>query len=149
MNFFPEIEVTAHQADVIARGLFAVARAEEGIHPREAALITSFYAETSGGLPSDLVALERAPDIQPEALATALAGPTARLFLKTCILLAWVDGNLAPSERDVIDGFARALGVGADELSQIEVNVKEYLLAHLSRLANVDAAAQVAKKLGI
>src|SRR5690606_26804467 len=45
MDFFPELFIDEAQAEVIARGLFAVARAEGGVHEREAAMVKSFFGE--------------------------------------------------------------------------------------------------------
>lgn len=157
MEFFPEMHITQGQAETIARGMMAVARAEGGVHPHEWALIKSFYDEAAhvgqAGSANHLAALENAPDIDPAALATGLApdgkgGALAELFLKTTILLAYADGSFAQGERILIERYAKALGTSAADLARLEQSVKEYLLGHVSRLANVDAARKVARKLG-
>jgi tellurite resistance protein len=146
MDFFRDLHLTSGQAEVIARGLYAVARAEGGVKPAEASLIKSFYSEVSGG--GNLSGLASAPEPSPEALATALGdGPVALLFLKTCLLLSYADGEYHPKERAAVDGFAKALGVSAGQMGELEHSVKEYLLASLAHLDNVEATALVAKKL--
>jgi len=42
MEFFPEIDVSANEAEAIARGLYAVALVD-GLHERELALLVDFY----------------------------------------------------------------------------------------------------------
>jgi tellurite resistance protein len=149
MQFFPEVEISEHQAEAIARGMVAVARAEGGVHEQEMALIKSFWADAGGASSHQLSALMNAPDIEPNVLATAISGALAPLFLKTALLLAYADGNYAPEERTLIERYATALGVARDELGRLEHGVKEYLLGHLAHLANVESAAQVGRKLKI
>jgi tellurite resistance protein len=150
MEFFPEIELTAGQAEVIARGMYAVARAEGGVHVREAELIKSFYGDVTDGSARSLSTLEQLGDIEPEMVATALTtAPLAQLFLKSCVLLSWADGQAGPQERVLIEKFAKALKVSPEQLAELDQSVKEYLLGHLSHLANVDATVEVAKKLKV
>jgi tellurite resistance protein len=148
MEFFPEVVVTQAQAEVIARGMMAVARADGGVHERELGLVKGFLSDVAGSGAAALSAVENAPDVTPDVVATALsAKELALLFLKSCLLVAYADGEYAPAERDVIDGYAKALGVDAKVLGQLDHSVKEFLLGHLAKLANVDAAVRVAKKL--
>ena len=148
-NFFPEVEISAEQAEVMARGLFAVARAEGGIHEREKTLLMSFYADVAADASSrSLSALEHAPDVSPSEIASALTSQShALLFLKTCILMAWADNSYGGKERDVIEGFAKALGVGEAHMKGLEADVKSFLLGSLVRLANTEAVAVVAREL--
>ncbi|MBI4510238.1 MAG: TerB family tellurite resistance protein [Deltaproteobacteria bacterium] len=149
MDLFPEIEIQKDQAEAIARGLYAVARADGSIHEREAALISEFFSSTVERA-SDLGALERAPAIEPATLALLLPSPELRrLFIKTAFLLAYVDNAYGGGEAGVIGEFAKALAIGEAELSRMEVQVKEYLLSQLSHLSNIEAAAQVAKEIKV
>jgi tellurite resistance protein len=146
-EFFPEIEIRADQAEAIARGLFAIAKADGKIHDREAAIIAEFYCSTTD-LAADLGALERAPAIEPPTLALML--PTAelrRIFVKTAILLSYADGNYGQGESKLIGEYAKALDIGDKDLVLLETQVKEYLLAQLTHLSNVEGAAAVAKEL--
>jgi tellurite resistance protein len=148
MEFFQETEITAGQAEVIARGMLAVAKAEGGVRRAELELVKSFYSEVAGAGARHVAALENAPDLTPETAATALSTtPLAHVFLKSCILAGYADGNYTPEERAVVDRFAQALRVDADALGTLEHSVKEYLLSQLAGLSNVDAAVAVAKKL--
>lgn len=145
MNFFNEISLDSFQSEAIARGLFAVARAD-GMHEREAALVAAFYAE-AGGSASSLAELERREPITAAELQAALSDPPARrLFLKTAALLTLADGSVSAPEKAILSQYAAALDLTA-ELPAIEEQVKDYLLSHLSHVQNVQAVAEVAKKL--
>jgi len=107
MDFFQETEITANQAEVIARGMLAIARAEGGVRDAEMALIRSFYSDVTGGDARQLAALHTAPDLSPETAATALTSDVlARLFLKSCILAGYADGTYAPQERAEVERYA-------------------------------------------
>ena len=69
------------------------------------------------------------------------------LFLKTALLVAYTDSVLGDGEAAIINEYASALGIATSDLKVMETQVKEYLLSHLSHLANVDAAAEIARKL--
>ena len=148
MNFADETMLSTTQAEAIARGLYAVA-ASDGVHEREAALVASFLADAGQG-PTALAQLARNPKITGPELSAALGSDEVRnVFLKTALLLAWADGVVSPQERAVLMEYSKALGISAVAVEQLEASVKEYLLSHLSHLANTDAAAAVAKKLSI
>jgi len=150
MEFFPEIAITEGEAELIAHGLLAVARADGELHDRELALVASFYGEVVGGSGSNLAALANESDIEPDVLAAGLRREqVAMLFVKTSILLAYADGQYGEREKAKITGFARALEIGDAALTELEQSVKEYLLGHLSGLKNREAAVEVAKKLGV
>lgn len=146
-EFFPEIEIRDDQAEAIARGLYAVARADGKVHEREAAMISEFFNSTTDH-PSHLAALERTPPIEPANLAAILStGELRQLFLKTAILLAYVDGTYAPNEVKMVTDYAKAFGVGAKDLETLESQVKDYLVSQLAHLQNVQGVADVAKEL--
>ena len=148
MDFFPQIELRATEAEAIARGLYAVA-VVDGVHERELALIAEFYrGATNEG--ASIAALGQMSPLSPEDLAALLpVGPVRELFVKASFLVAWADGQVTPAERALIGQFARALVVPAESEAALEAQVKDYLLGPLVRLANVDAVSAVAKKLGI
>ena len=148
MSLHPDSNLTEAQAEIFARALYTVARAEGAVKPEEAGLIKSFYGEVAPG--HSLAALAQAPDVSAEAVATALGkGETAKSFLKTCLLLSYADGHYHPKERAVVDAFAKAMGVAPAELEKLEHSVKEYLLSSLAHLHNTEAKTAVAKKLKI
>jgi tellurite resistance protein len=144
-EFFPEIDIREDQAEAIARGLYVVARADGKVHEREAAMISEFFNTTTDH-PSHLASLERAPQITPANLAAILGSKDLRrLFLKTAILLAYVDGHYAPPEQKAIGEFAKACEVDGKELGTLEHQVKDYMVSHLAHLQNVAAVVEVSK----
>ena len=148
MEFFPEMELNAAQAEVIARGMLAVARADGSVHERELAMIQGFYGDSTSHKASGLAALENAPDIDPVQVAAAMSGDKLpKLFLKSCVLLGFADGDFSAKERTLVEKYAKALNVSTDALKTLEHSVKEFLLGHLAPLANTDAVTAVAKKL--
>jgi tellurite resistance protein len=149
MEFFGEIEINENEAEMFARGLYVVARAEGGVHEREEALISAFLDDVGVGALS-LASLARMAPPTTKDIQAALGRPeVAKLFLKTALLLAYVDGAYALDERKVIVDFATALGVNDKDLAELEQGVREYLLGHLVHLKNVDVARKVAKNLGL
>ena len=147
-DLFPEIEVTEANADAIARGLMAVAKADGDVHIREEAMITEFYAGLHSN-PSDLAALTRGEPIDEASLAAQLPSLELRmLFLKTGFLLALADNDLSDAERSCLRGFAKAFGLDG-ELETIEGEVKEFMLAQLTHLQNAEGVAEVAKELKV
>jgi tellurite resistance protein len=140
MEFFPDIDVSALEAEAIARGLYAVALVD-GVHERELALIADFHHNAALGRPAPL---------EPQELAAHIAGaPHRELFIKAAYLLAWADGSISDAERRKIGEFAKALGVPADTQAKLEAQVKDFLLRPFAQLSNVEAASAVAKKLDI
>lgn len=147
MNLFNEIALDSYQAEAIARGLFAIAHAD-GMHEREEALVSAFWAE-SGGSDAAFSELSRREAISSEDLCRALSTPDLRrLFVKSAMLLTLADGTVSEKERALLHSYAEELAL-KDELPALETQVKEFLLSHLSHIQNVDAVADVARKLAI
>jgi tellurite resistance protein len=148
MNFADETMLTPMQAEAIARGLYAVA-ASDGVHEREAALVASFLGDVGVG-PTALAQLARSPRMGGQELSQALGNDEVRkIFFKTALLLAWADGKVSPQERAVLDEYSKALSIAGSDAEHMETSVKEYLLSHLSHVANTQATTEVAKKLQI
>jgi tellurite resistance protein len=148
MEFFPEVYLTDMDAELIARGLMAVARADGVVLEREAAMIRMFFADISSESVTRMGNLERESTIDAKIIGHGLSrGDVSTLFLKSCFLVAYADGECASSERALIETFAEALGTDKTLLAKIEESVKEYLLRQLAHVQNVDAVAKVAKSL--
>jgi hypothetical protein len=126
--------------------------AVDGVHERELALIGDVYhaAVADGATPgAPLASLDRVGGLAPQELAPLLTSATLReLFLKTAYLLAWADGKISAAERGKIAEFAHALAIAPETQQRLDAEVKDYLLRPFAGLANSDAAAAVAKKLG-
>jgi tellurite resistance protein len=148
MDFFPEVKLDRTAAEAMARALYAVAKVD-GVHSREAALIGAFWMEVGGGAEA-LAELERAATPTAIDLASLLRTETERLlFFKTALLLAWVDGRVSDAERSALNVYAEALELTDDQTRALEAGVKEFLLSHLSGLANTTAVVEVARKLEV
>jgi hypothetical protein len=149
MDFFPELDVSALQAEAIARGLYAVALVD-GVHERELALISDFYRGASESPPAGAPSIERVGPLEPRDVAQLLPGADHRsLFVKAAFLLAWSDGQVTDAERAKIAEFARALEVPAAAQAKLEADVKDFLLRPLAGLQNVESVTAVARKLGV
>jgi tellurite resistance protein len=142
----PEIDIREDEAEAIARGLLAVAKADGTLHEREAALIADFYGSIHER-PIDVAVLDRLERVDGHYLATMLADEGVRtLFVKTAILLAYADGNYSAAESKTIQEYAGALGL-SDKLADLEQQVKEFMLGQLTDIRNTQAVAEVAKEL--
>src|ERR1041384_6949461 len=96
-----EVEIREDQAEAIARGLFAVARADGQVHEREAALIAEFFASATDHA-ANFGTLERAPAIVGATLAQLLPSAELReLFIKTAYLVAYTDSVLGDGEAQI------------------------------------------------
>jgi tellurite resistance protein len=144
-----EIDINDDQAEAMALGLYAVAKADGHVHPREAALIADFYMAAHDN-PSDLGALERAATVDGTYLAAKLPTKDMRqLFVKTAMLLAYTDGSYGVQESRLISEFSKELELSEQDLRQLETQVKEYMLSQLTHLKNMDAISKVAKELKV
>ncbi len=146
-EFFPEIAIREQEVEAIARGLYAVAKADGEVHPRELALISEFYVADHAN-PADFAALERIDAPTPEGLAQLLIGEGVRLlFVKTALLMAHADGKYSTEEAGQIAAYASAMDIDDKTLAVLDEQVREYLLAQLTHIANVEAVVEVAKEL--
>ena len=149
MDFFPELDVNALQAEAIARGLYGVAQVD-GVHERELALISDFYSWAAAENAHSNALIQRVGALEPKEVAGMLAGAQHReLFIKTAFLLAFSDGQVSPAERAKITEYAAALDVAGEVQTKLEAQVKDFLLRSLAGLSNVEAVSAVAKKLGM
>ncbi|HEU5055016.1 MAG TPA: hypothetical protein VFU21_00765 [Kofleriaceae bacterium] len=147
-DLYPEIDISQSEAEAIARGLFAVARADGQLHQREAGIIAQFYADVAGGTPAQLGDLERSARPEPAVLAAQLGRPEVqRIFIRTAVLLAYVDSKYSPGESKLIGEYAAAMGISRQDLAEMETLAKEFLLAQLAHIKNIDAVVDVAKEL--
>jgi tellurite resistance protein len=109
------VELDAAAAHTIAAAMRAVAVCD-GEHPREVALIQEFEAELPGG--SSTLDLST---IQGEAAQEA--------FLKSVVLVAYADGRVTETERDLIASFARQIGIPEARLTATWTDIASSLLS--------------------
>jgi hypothetical protein len=149
MEILGQVNVSKDDAAAIARGLFTLSRVD-GHEEREGILIRSLWMDAVGtDSDVDFQAVEKLSDISPKDLAVSLRSTELhRMFLKTALLIAWADGNYSDKERVWIQSAAAAFGISDKDLAREDELVRTFLLSQLSNLANMDAAKEVAKKLG-
>ncbi len=150
MEFFPEVMLSQGEAELMAHGLMAVARADGKLHEREIAMVRGFYGEVGSGSNNALSSFENEPDIEPSVLAAGLSREeVGMLFIKTAILCAYADGACHPKEKAKIVEYATALSIPGSAVAELEQSVKEFLIGHVAGLQNRDAALAVAKELDV
>ncbi len=145
-DFFAQQDLNFDQVKVLTHAMMAVARVD-GVHDNEMRLVREFYESCArAGDP-------RLEDIAGGPFDPAVAKPhfdtpeLAKLFVKSLILLAFADGEYAKLEDDIIRQYADIVGVTSEQVTALHEATKEYLLASLSHIQNLDALKEVAKKL--
>ena len=146
-DFFAEQNLSFDHVKSLAAGMFAVAKAD-GVHDREMALIREFYegcARTGDPQLADVVG-----NFDVNAAKSLFDTPeSAKLFVKSLILLAFADGTYAQVEDDLIRKIGGDMGVSGEDVDNLHAATKEYLLASLAHVQNVDALTEVAKRLSL
>ena len=149
MDILGQVDVSKEDAAAIARGLFALSRVD-GHEEREGILIKSLWMDAVGwDTDVDLAQIEKMSEISSAELAKLIKDPALRrVFIKTALLLAWADGAVSDKERAWLKDAAKALGIAEKDLEHDDQLVRTFLLSQLSHVQNMDAAKDVAKKLG-
>lgn len=145
-DFFSEQELTFEHVKALAHALLAVARVD-GVHDNEMALVREFYEGCArAGDPRLEEIASGKPDLEREK-ALFDTPELARLFVKSLILLAFADGKYAQEEDALIREHASALGLGPEDVSALHQSTKDFLIASLSHVRNVDALRSVLSRL--
>lgn len=145
-DFFSEQDLSFEDVKVLAHALLAVARVD-GVHDNEMALIREFYGSCARAGDPALEDVVSGP-FDPARAKDAFNTPErAQMFVKSLILLAFADGDYAKPEDELIRSYADAVGV-ADQVDALLQSTKEFLMASLSHIKNVDALTEVFSKLG-
>lgn len=114
----PTVDLDAGAAHTIAAGMREVAMAD-GAHPEELALIDAFESSLPPG--PDTVDL------------STLGSEAARgAFMQSLVLVAYADGKVTDAERDIIRGYAAALGFDDKSLARVWTDVAVDLLSTFS-----------------
>ncbi|UXI68641.1 TerB family tellurite resistance protein [Tahibacter amnicola] len=148
MSPLPSASLELHHLQAIVRAMYDVARTD-GVHDAELVMLRGFYESCqrdSGALASfdDIVGMpfDLAAIVDDFAAAERKAA-----LIHSCLLLAHADGDYSAGERAKVAQFATALGMSTEELAQTEEAVADHLLQQISRISNVDALREVARKL--
>lgn len=145
-DFFAQHDLTFDQVKILTHAMMAVARVD-GVHDNEMRLVREFYESCARAGDPRLEDVAGGP-FEPAAAKTHFDTPElSKMFVKSLILLAFADGEYGKLEDELIRQYADVLGISADEVSALHEATKEYLLASLSHIQNLDALKAVAKKL--
>ena len=141
------IELSHAQSTLICRGLYALAEVD-GVHPAEEALVDGFFKST-GGSDEDLKALKSSPFDLSE-VAGDLKGDLAEVFIMSCYMLIYADGELSPEEQTKVEEYAAALDMSAARLNALHDQARMYLLHNLADgLKNREVLDEVGTELGL
>ncbi|HSW06767.1 hypothetical protein [Aquabacterium sp.] len=120
----------------------------DGLHPKEVALIQTFYDEQrKPGMPAFSAVMAEAENAS--IALTGLGGDTefAEQLVLMCLMTGYADGHLTEAERQHVLGLAQQLGVAAPRVDELLVQVKDTLIASLAHLPDPESVAALAKTL--
>ena len=144
-EFFNEFELTFEHVKVLTHAMFAVARVD-GVHDREMTMIRQFYGSCARqGDPTLEDVVGNSSDSDVGALFDT--EHASRMFVKSLILLAFADGKYASAEDALIREYAKMVSLTSEDVDQLHEATKDYLLSSLAHIHNVEALADVARRL--
>lgn len=146
MDLLKEANLDFKQVQVLTQALFALGHAD-GMDPREEALIRAFYEGNRPAHGSDYDTVVRTPFDLEVAKTLLKTTPERTTFLHTCFLVAFVDHKISAQERALLDSWAAGLGFSKEQASEVQSQVKDFLVGGLSKIRNTEAVLQVARKL--
>ena len=145
-DFFQRQDLDFEQVKALTHAMLEVARVD-GIHDAEMRLIREFYESCArAGDPRLEDVARETPGARPIAQLFD-SQELASLFVKTLVLLAFADGTYAKAEEDVIRKYASELCLDGDAVDRLRESTKEFLLASLAHVQNLDALCEVRQKL--
>lgn len=146
-DFFSEIDIDFEQVKVLCHAMMAVARVD-GVHDNEMRLIRDFYASCARAGDPELEAVTQG-DLPTDAAARAFGQDDEHknLFVKSLILLAYADGAYGEQEDGLIRQMAAQVGLDDAAVDRLKEATREYLMASLSHVQNLDALREVQKDL--
>jgi uncharacterized membrane protein YebE (DUF533 family) len=147
-NLFDPTQLGLNHVQVIVRGMIAVAQSDE-VHATELVLVREFYdacrAETDGL--ADFEDVVGQPLDRTQMVDVLDTPELRRIFLQSCLFLAYADGTYSSAERRLIAELAGHLGVPEGELDELDERIRDLLLRQIAAINNVDALRVVAEEL--
>jgi uncharacterized tellurite resistance protein B-like protein len=145
-----ELPLTPAQVIAATRLMLHVAHVDGAGTDEEVALISQFY-DACRPASADFPAFETLDSGWGAADVSRADFPDARhrdMLVALCVMVAYADGELSTPERAAVARATASLGLANDRLEQILAQVKDHMLAQLSRLPDAASVAVVAKELG-
>jgi uncharacterized tellurite resistance protein B-like protein len=148
--FASNATLTPSQIAAAAQAMLKLAHVDGEKTQEEIALIRAFYESCAQeqDLPPFQGLLDKAAG---QATLTPVLFPEAgqrELVVSFSIMVGFADGVLSAAERNAVLDISRQLGVSDDRFDQLIREVKDQLLAQLSRLPDAPSVAKVAQELG-
>ena len=146
-EFFAEIDIQFDQVKVLCHAMMAVARVD-GVHDNEMRLIREFYESCARAGDPPLEEITKG-DFPVESAQSAFGGDDEHqnVFVKSLILLAYADGAYGEPEDRMIREFAKGVGLDDAAVDRLKEATREYLMASLSHVQNLEALREVSKEL--
>jgi tellurite resistance protein len=134
------------QLTALVESMLSTARVD-GVHPKEEALIRTFYEEQRlSGMPTyDKVTAAAAKGVKLKSLAGDVG--FAEQLLLMCLMAGYADGKFSDAERNHVAQLAAQLSVSAARLAELHLQVKDSLIGSLARLPDAASVAALAKTL--
>lgn len=130
-----DVDLDAHTAAAVARGMRTVAAADGHIHPREVELIALFEAQ----IPEEAD--------HNRAMDPAIA---RQVFLRSLIMVALADGHVSDAERVAIAELAQDHDITAEEIEEeILVVKRSFLKVFAGVQVFKSSVVRVARELGL
>jgi hypothetical protein len=145
-----ELPLTPAQVVAATRLMLHVAHVDGARTEEEVALIRQFY-DAGAPTDSDSPGFDELSSGHGVADVSAQDFPDAEhrdMIMALCLMVAYADGELSTPERIAVGRAAATLGLSDERVEQILAQVKDYMLAQLSRLPDAASVAVVAKELG-
>ena len=149
MTPFLPANLGLHHVQAIVRAMHDVALAD-GVHDAERVMLRGFYEscqQDANGLTSFDELIKGAFDFKSAAESFDNAD-LKNALLKSCILLAYADGQYSAGEQKKVREYATLLGVSAGDLQGMESTVADHLIQQIARIQNTDALQQVVAEVG-
>lgn len=124
----------------------------DGVQPKELALIRGFYEEQRQPDMPEFDALMSAAGKDPGLLPGVSSDvgsdmEFAEQLLLMCLMTGYADGHFSDAERSHVLGLAQQVGVSAERLAELHLQVKDSLIASLAHLPDAESVAALAKTL--
>lgn len=145
-----ELPLAPAQLVAATRLLLHIAHVDGARSAEEVALIRQFY-DASRTASADFPTFETVDAGQSAGKVSATDFPDAGhrdMIVALCVMVGYADGELSAAERAAVGQAAASLDLANERVEQILAQVKDYMLAQLSRLPDAASVAVVAKELG-